>query len=164
MFSLVAEGRRHCPCRAPPTSYEVHAQITTSKPASLDSPPFPSDCPSFRIEFTSVVHETPLHQANGLHPYQPCGVCFPLSGPSRQPCTYSIISCTLQQCGTLGFLVPVVTPPSTPPYFLIVYDDRDMKPTVYPLTVEKLLTSWTVVYPAGQSYLFLCTFVHRGPC
>ena len=88
--SLVAGGRRHCPCRAPPTAYEAHAQITRSKPASLESPPFPSDFPSFRIEFTIVTHETPLRQTN-RDPYRPCGRCFPLSGPIRQPCTYSIM-------------------------------------------------------------------------
>ena len=72
--------------------------------------------------------------------------------------------CGLQQCGGLGFNVPVVTPPSTPPYFLIVYDDFNSIPTVYPLTVESQHTSWTVVYPAGQSHSFLSTFVHQSPC
>ena len=72
--------------------------------------------------------------------------------------------CGLQQCGSLGFLVPVVTPPTTPPYFLIVYDDLNSIPTVYPLTVKSQYASWTVVYPAGQSHSFLSTLVHRSPC
>ena len=77
--------------------------------------------------------------------------------------TVLTLLCTLQQCGSLGFNVPVVTPPSTPPYFLIVYDDFNSIPTVYPLTVEHQFTNWTVVYPVGQSHSLLPTFMHQSP-
>ena len=77
--------------------------------------------------------------------------------------TVLTLLCTLQECGSLGFNVPVVTPPTTPPYFLIVYDDRNLIPTVYPLTVEHQFTNWTVVYPVGQSHSLLPTFMHQSP-
>ncbi len=54
----------------------------------------------------------------------------------------------LQQCGSLLFNVPV-TPPTTPPYYLIVYEGGWI-PAVYPVTTSGRDLSWTVVYQAGQ--------------
>ena len=72
--------------------------------------------------------------------------------------------CGLQQCGSQQFDVPVVTPPITPPYFIIIYDGGTLLPTVYPLTLEGQSANWTVVYPAGRSHWFLSRSVHRSPC
>ena len=79
------------------------------------------------------------------------------------PVLTQICGFQVPQCGNLTFAINT-TPPTTPPYSLIVYDNGGSIPTVYPLTVDRRLISWTVVYPARQSRSFLPTSVHQSHC
>jgi hypothetical protein len=87
-------------------------------------------------------------------------VCAPSNQfTAANPLLTGLCGLQVPECGSLSFNIPV-TPVTTPPYSLIVYTGA-YTTSVYPLTVDRLVTAWTVDYPACQSHSFLPTFAHR---
>jgi hypothetical protein len=85
------------------------------------------------------------------------------ASPSRISAANPVLTrlCDSQECDSTPFSI-LADPPTTPPYSIIVYNNLDSMPRVYPLHLERSIAYWTVVYPAGQSHPFMLTFAHQA--
>ena len=143
----------------------AHCHIMPTKLASLDSPTI--------IGFTSLTSNslrnpfaffiTRWHTSTFDRPL-PAIIRCACSPHAANPVLTQLCGFQVEQCGDLVFAIST-TPPTTPPYSLIVYTDQYPSiPAAFPLTVDNQVIHWTVVYPARQSRSFLPPSVHRSPC